>query len=87
MKHKEKWKMVFKTHDGEWHTHSTYDYKECVGFKDKLINAYTCSEIKIFHYELVGLNIGQPRCVYNAEGLISLETAIEDVERMSPHMF
>ena len=49
--------MVFKTHDGEWHTHSTYDYKECVGYKDKLLDAYTCSEIKIFHYELVGLNI------------------------------
>ena len=53
----------------------------------QLLNAYTCSEIKIFHYELVGLNIGQPRCVFDAEGLIDYETAVEDVERVSPHMF
>ena len=86
-KHKQKWKMVFRTHDGEWHTHSTYDYRECQGYKDKLLNAYTCSEIKIFHYELVGRNIGQPRCVYSAEDLIDYDTAVEDVERMSPHVF
>lgn len=86
-KHKQKWKMVFRTHDGEWHTHSTYDYRECQGYKDKLLDAYTCSEIKIFHYELVGRNIGQPRCVYSAEDLIDYDTAVEDVERMSPHMF
>ena len=87
MQHKQKWKMVFRTHDGAWHTHSTYDYRECQGYKDKLLDAYTCAEIKIFHYELVGRNIGQPRCVYSAEDLIDYDTAVEDVERMSPHMF
>jgi len=84
---KEKYKMVFKSHDGEWNTHSFYDHKECVAYKDKLLAAYACSEIKIFHYELVGLNIGQPRCVFNAVGLIDYQTAVEDVERVSPHIF
>ena len=84
---KEKYKMVFKTHDGKWHTHSFYDHKECVAYKDKLLDAYTCSEIKIFHYELVGPNIGQPSCVFNAVGLIDYQTAVEDVERISPHIF
>ena len=79
--------MVFKTHDGKWHTHSFYDHKECVAYKDKLLDAYTCSEIKIFHYELVGPNIGQPSCVFNAVGLIDYQTAVEDVERISPHIF
>ena len=84
---KEKYKMVFKTHDGKWHTHSFYDHKECVAYKDKLLDAYTCSEIKIFHYELVGPNIGQPSCVFNAVGLIDYQTAVEDIERISPHIF
>jgi len=71
--------MVFKSHDGEWHTHSFYDYKECKGYKEKLLDAYACSEIKIFHYELVGPNIGQPRCVFNAVGLTWMSSVSEDV--------
>jgi len=87
MKYKEKWKIVYKSHAGEWDQFSFYDYELCRGFKDKLIDAYTCSEIKIYHYELVGRNIGQPRCVFNAVDLVSYDQAVEDVERMSPHMF
>jgi len=75
MKHKEKWKMVFKTHDGEWHTHSFYNHKECVAYKDKLLDAYACSDIKIFHYDLSD-KVGIAQCVFNAIGLIDISKEV-----------
>jgi len=86
MKHKEKYEVVYKTHDGVWNEMHFYNRKDAAFYKDALLNKFSCSEIKIFHYDLVD-KIGQPRCVFDAEGLISLETAIEDVERISPHIF
>jgi len=72
---KEKYKMVFKSHDGEWNTHSFYDHKECVAYKDKLLDAYACSDIKIFHYDLSD-KVGIAQCVFNAIGLIDISKEV-----------
>ena len=75
MKHKEKYKIVYKSHEGEWSSWSFYSHKETVNFKNLLLDTYKYSDIKIFHYDLVN-NIGQPQCVFNAVGLIDCQSFV-----------
>jgi hypothetical protein len=70
----EKYKILYREHGSKvFDEFNVYDYKEAVGYKDHLLQTYKYSEIKIFHYDLVGKDIGMPKCVFNAVNLIDMK--------------
>jgi hypothetical protein len=68
---KEKYKIVYKSHEGKWDSWSFYSHKETVNFKNFLLETYKYSDIKIFHYDLSD-KVGIAQCVFNAIGLIDM---------------
>ena len=76
-----RYKIIYKEHgSSEWAESTVDTHAQVMKAKDHLIDNYIASDVKIF--ETV-----DDRCVFSAEDLIDYDTAVEDVERMSPHMF
>lgn len=71
---------MYKEHGSNNWAYSVLPYAQVIKVKDHLIDNYIASDIKIF--ETV-----DNRCVFNAVDLIDYHTAVEDVERVSPHIF
>ena len=78
---KTRYKIIYKEHgSSEWADRILNTHAQVMKAKDHLIDNYIASDIKIF--ETV-----DNRCVFNAVDLIDYNTAVEDVERINPHIF